>query len=241
MHRMLMESALGEGDGIQPELRLDYKLTDVDFETGRITFANGTEGHHDAVVAADGVAVCTVPCAPVSRWIEADSHCSPVHSPGKDGHCGRQETLHFNMSACKCGQEASPSSWIHQEYPFWANGLCSLMGDAAHPMMPDQSQGACQAIEDAAALGLAFSKAHFRGDVQMAVQIFEKVRKPRATKVQSASARARLNITERIGFSSNTSNSKYSVPAEKDKLTIDEMNTYDIKAHVAEVYKANGL
>lgn len=116
--------------------------------------------------------------------------------------------------------------WIHQEYPFWAKGVCSLMGDAAHPMMPDQSQGACQAIEDAGALGLVFSKKHFRGNVREAFEVFEEIRKPRATKVQSASARARLNITERIGFSSNTGNSKYSVADEKNKLTIDEMNTY---------------
>lgn len=116
--------------------------------------------------------------------------------------------------------------WIHQEYSFWAKGVSSLMGDAAHPMMPDQSQGACQAIEDAAALGLVFSKAHFRGDVPQAFKIFEEVRKRRATKVQSASARARLNITERIGFSSNTRNQKYSVADEHEKLTIDEMNTW---------------
>lgn len=80
------------------------------------------------------------------------------------------------------------------------------MGDAAHPMMPDQSQGACQAIEDSAALGLVFSKRNFKGDVEKALQVYEKVRKLRATRVQAASARARLNIMERIGFSSDTTN-----------------------------------
>lgn len=66
-------------------------------------------------------------------------------------------------------------------------------------MMPDQSQGACQTIEDAATIGLVFSKEHFKGDVKAALEIFEEVRKPRATKVQAASARARQNINERIG------------------------------------------
>ena len=69
-------------------------------------------------------------------------------------------------------------------------------------MMPDQSQGACQALEDAACLGLVFSPEHFRGDVREALQVFEEVRKPRGTKVQAASARARENINERIGESS---------------------------------------
>lgn len=66
-------------------------------------------------------------------------------------------------------------------------------------MMPDQSQGACQAIEDAAALGIVFGKENFQGDVREALEVYEQVRKPRATKVQAASARARENINERIG------------------------------------------
>ena len=98
------------------------------------------------------------------------------------------------------------------------------MGDAAHPMMPDQSQGACQAIEDAGALGIVFSKKHFNGDVRRSLEVYEKVRKPRATRVQAASARARLNINERIGFSSNTKMPIYKVADENSKLTIEEIN-----------------
>lgn len=98
------------------------------------------------------------------------------------------------------------------------------MGDAAHPMMPDQSQGACQAIEDAGALGILFGKKHFNGDIKHSLQVYEKVRKPRATRVQAASARARLNINERIGFSSNTTTPIYKVADEGSKLTIEEIN-----------------
>lgn len=66
-------------------------------------------------------------------------------------------------------------------------------------MMPDQSQGACMAIEDAACLGIVFSQKHFTGDIRQALEVYQAVRKPRATKVQAASARARENIHERIG------------------------------------------
>jgi salicylate hydroxylase len=38
--------------------------------------------------------------------------------------------------------------YLHDEYPYWVRGRCALLGDAAHPMMPDQSQGACMAFED---------------------------------------------------------------------------------------------
>lgn len=111
-----------------------------------------------------------------------------------------------------------------------------MLGDAAHPMLPDQSQGACQAIEDAAALGLIFSDDYtYTSDVAAGLKLYEKIRKPRASKVQAASARARENISERIGFSSNKNNNKrYRVASEKEKLTIDEMNLYDMREHVAE-------
>jgi salicylate hydroxylase len=115
--------------------------------------------------------------------------------------------------------------WLHEPYTHWHKGLACIMGDAAHPMMPDQSQGACQSIEDAAALGIIFSKNHgFTTDISNGLELFQRVRKPRATRVQAASARARDNITERIGFSSNVTNPTYKVANENEKLTIEEMN-----------------
>lgn len=115
--------------------------------------------------------------------------------------------------------------FVHQPYSHWQVGKTAILGDAAHPMMPDQSQGACQAIEDSAALGIIFSKKYnYTSDMKAGLRLYEEVRKPRATRVQAASARARENITERIGFSSNVKNPKYKVSDEKQKLTIEEMN-----------------
>lgn len=57
------------------------------------------------------------------------------------------------------------------------------------------------AIEDAAALGILFSKPYFSGDVTEALEVYQKVRLPRATKVQSSAAKAAININERIGTS----------------------------------------
>lgn len=48
--------------------------------------------------------------------------------------------------------------FVHQPYTHWQQGRTCILGDAAHPMLPDQSQGACQALEDAGALGVIFSK-----------------------------------------------------------------------------------
>ncbi len=67
--------------------------------------------------------------------------------------------------------------------------------------MPHQSQGACMALEDAAALGILFNKNYFNGDVQESLAVYEKIRLPRATKVQASAAKAAYNINERIGKS----------------------------------------
>lgn len=56
------------------------------------------------------------------------------------------------------------------------------------------------AIEDAAALGILFDKKYFSGDIEESLAIYEKVRLPRATKVQSSAAKAAYNINERIGM-----------------------------------------
>jgi salicylate hydroxylase len=88
------------------------------------------------------------------------------------------------------------------------------------------------AIEDAAAFSIVFSKKNFNGDVRQALEVYQDVRKPRATKVQAASVRAMSNMHERIGFSSNTDDKHYKVADEKSKLTIEEMNEYDMHAHV---------
>lgn len=68
-----------------------------------------------------------------------------------------------------------------------------------YQMMPHQSQGACMAIEDAAALGILFSEKYFSGDIGEALSVYDTVRLPRVTRVQSAAAKAAYNINERIG------------------------------------------
>jgi hypothetical protein len=90
------------------------------------------------------------------------------------------------------------------------------------------------AIEDSGALGLVFSPRFFSGDVRAALRLYEKIRHHRASRVQAASARASTNMHERIGFSDNTDNPLYVVKDEAQKLTIEEMNAYDMVRHVEE-------
>ncbi|KAM0460900.1 hypothetical protein ACHAO4_001696 [Trichoderma viride] len=115
----------------------------------------------------------------------------------------------------------------HEPYPYWVSGRCCLLGDAAHPMMPDQSQGACMALEDAGALGILFSTKYAHLSIPEKLQLYEQERKPRATRVQESSRRARTDITERIGWSSANDR--------PGKLTIEEVCGYDMHSHVAEL------
>ncbi|KAB8219078.1 hypothetical protein BDV33DRAFT_192231 [Aspergillus novoparasiticus] len=119
----------------------------------------------------------------------------------------------------------------HEPYPYWVKGKVCLLGDAAHPMMPDQSQGSCMAFEDAGALGLVFHRT-FREQysVTEGLSLYERLRKPRATRVQDASFRAREDLSERIGWSSSTDR--------PGKLTIEEVCGYDMRKHLDELVAA---
>jgi 2-polyprenyl-6-methoxyphenol hydroxylase-like FAD-dependent oxidoreductase len=72
----------------------------------------------------------------------------------------------------------------------WSAGRVGLLGDAAHPMLASLGQGACQAIEDAAALGDAVGAG---SDVTLALRAYGADRAPHAAAVVRRSHRvARL-------------------------------------------------
>ena len=76
--------------------------------------------------------------------------------------------------------------WGRTALRAWTHGAVTLLGDAAHPMLPFLAQGAAQAIEDAEALGDAFAEG---ASPTQAFARYEKARIARATKVQTASRR----------------------------------------------------
>ncbi|MFJ8112444.1 FAD-dependent monooxygenase [Streptomyces sp. NPDC096132] len=69
----------------------------------------------------------------------------------------------------------------------WTSGRLTLLGDAAHPMLPHLGQGANQAIEDGFALAAHLATA---ADIASALQAYEAQRRPRTSRVQHE---ARLN------------------------------------------------
>jgi len=67
----------------------------------------------------------------------------------------------------------------------WSAGRVTLLGDAAHPMLPFMAQGAAQALEDGVNLTACLSKI---GDVAAAFARYEKLRLPRTSRMQTMSA-----------------------------------------------------
>ncbi len=74
----------------------------------------------------------------------------------------------------------------------WSYGRVTLMGDAAHPMVPFLAQGACQGIEDAWTLATMLAR-YGKGDIPGALAEYEQRRRPRTTRVQSG-ARAMVKL-----------------------------------------------
>jgi salicylate hydroxylase len=67
----------------------------------------------------------------------------------------------------------------------WTRGRVTVLGDAAHPMLPYLGQGACQAIEDGCVLAAALAAEP--EDPVAALARYERTRRPRASQVVLAS------------------------------------------------------
>jgi 2-polyprenyl-6-methoxyphenol hydroxylase-like FAD-dependent oxidoreductase len=74
--------------------------------------------------------------------------------------------------------------------PSWGRGIVTLLGDAAHPVLPHTGQGAAQAIVDAVALGEALKA---DGDVKRALRSYEEERRSKtAALLQQGRRTARI-------------------------------------------------
>ena len=77
--------------------------------------------------------------------------------------------------------------------PKWGAGRVTLLGDAAHPMLPHTGQGAAQALEDAVVLGRTLA---VPGNFVSELRQYERIRAPRAHSVVRSGPRiARITTT----------------------------------------------
>jgi 2-polyprenyl-6-methoxyphenol hydroxylase-like FAD-dependent oxidoreductase len=85
----------------------------------------------------------------------------------------------------------------------WGRGRVTLLGDAAHPVLPHTGQGAAQALEDAVALGLSLSAER---NVTQALRRYERIRARRTHAIVKSGSRIAGMTTTRSALVSRTRN-----------------------------------
>lgn len=107
--------------------------------------------------------------------------------------------------------------------PYWSRGRITLLGDAAHPMVPHLGQGAAQAIEDGFTLAVFLEGARHQ-DVPRRLKAYETARLARTSEIQAlARATGRFFRNE------------YDDVAERDRFMAKWMSANgQIRAHDAE-------
>ncbi len=77
--------------------------------------------------------------------------------------------------------------------PTWTQGRLTLLGDAAHPMLPHLGQGANQSIEDGMALATILSRVD-NAAVPAALAAYERLRRERVAEVQLGARKHGLRV-----------------------------------------------
>jgi salicylate hydroxylase len=91
---------------------------------------------------------------------------------------------HAQALLAACDAVTRSALHVRDPMPRWSQGRATVLGDAAHPMVPFMAQGACMAIEDAVVLARAIEG---NSDVAFALAAYEAARRDRTARVQHGS------------------------------------------------------
>lgn len=78
----------------------------------------------------------------------------------------------------------------------WNCSRLALIGDAAHPFLPHQGQGAAMAMEDAVALGTVLENDVSSNEIPGRLELYNQIRYERACKIQQFTRLAGLDVQE---------------------------------------------
>ncbi|MEM9138049.1 MAG: FAD-dependent monooxygenase [Cyanobacteria bacterium P01_F01_bin.42] len=122
-----------------------------------------------------------------TRW-QAEGWTIPTDKHEVIGEFRNQSSLLTQVLEDLLDSSAPCYKWglfTRSPLPFWSRQRVTLLGDAAHPMLPFQAQGAAMSIEDAYILAQCLQGQS--SDIQSAFQQYEKLRFQRATRMQKTS------------------------------------------------------
>jgi salicylate hydroxylase len=161
-------------------------MTDLPSDFGTLSRVfMGPKKHMVTYPLRDGSLINIVAVEERNEW--ADEGWNHTGNPDElrrlfAGWCGDVTTL--------LAQVNSPIVWglfAHPPLHNWVKNRAILLGDSAHPMVPFVAQGACMAIEDAWVLADQLAKTP---NISTALQNYQNIRKPRATKVQETAQKS---------------------------------------------------
>ena len=110
--------------------------------------------------------------------------------------------------------------------PGWSKGRLTLLGDAAHPMLPHLGQGANQSIEDGMALAALLGQADADA-IPAALLVYERLRRERVAEVQAGARKHGLRVDSASGDLAKR-DAELAAHAEFRKA----LYTYDVLQHI---------
>lgn len=152
----------------------------VDYVSPDASFWMGPKSHLVTYYVRGGKAVNIVAVAETAAWVEESWNAPSSQAELLGSFRGWHPKVEKLFS-----QVTEVFKWgLFDRDPMtsWSKGRVTLLGDAAHPMLPFLSQGAAMAIEDAYVLAAAL--AHHGADVAGALSAYEAERLPRTSRVQ---------------------------------------------------------
>jgi salicylate hydroxylase len=179
---------------------------------------HGPNGHIVMYPVSAGRRVNVVAYVDSDHWFEESWHLRAEREEVHRAYPGWDPLIHELID--KAGIVNKWAMFARDPLPRWTENRATLMGDAAHPMLPFLAQGAVMAIEDSYALGTLLAKL----PAPAALATYEKLRLPRATAVQLA-ARSRQAMMAPAGESDGGAASI---------ANVEQIYAYDIVAKVAE-------
>src|SRR5450631_1715152 len=120
-------------------------------------------------------------------FVPADQEMKESWSAPGDAHVLRREFAGWDPRIeSLLSQVQTTFRWAlydREPLPTWTKGRLTLLGDAAHPMLPHLGQGANQSIEDGMALATILSRASLK-NAPAALFAYERLRRERVAQVQ---------------------------------------------------------
>jgi 2-polyprenyl-6-methoxyphenol hydroxylase-like FAD-dependent oxidoreductase len=151
----------------------------LEFVSPDSSFWLGPHGHVVTYYVSGGRAVNLVAIRETDAWVEESWNVPSTREEMiggfPDWHPDLQQLFSRADTVLKWGL------WDRDPMPTWTSDRVTLLGDAAHPMLPFLSQGAAMAIEDAYVLARALAEAD---DPRVALKRYERLRLPRTSRVQ---------------------------------------------------------